>query len=145
MQSYLRVSVHLEGIGVWIGLVTTSCRWIDVPHHGCPIASRQDRGCKCFLQLLLLFAVLGTTVLEPDLIIETSRERRISQPSRSSGRRWNLFAPLSSRSNQAERAIFKYHHRRPSVATQFTPVSINKRKTDALPSRSFKCMALLIA
>ena len=39
-RSYLRVSVHLEGVGVWVGLVAAGGRRVDVSHHGGSVAGR---------------------------------------------------------------------------------------------------------
>ena len=57
-----------------IGLVAASGRRVDVPHHGRSIAGRQHRRSQSLLQLLLLFAILGPAVLEPDLMVKRQRD-----------------------------------------------------------------------
>ena len=65
--SYLGVSIHLEGVGVGVGLVAAGGRRVDVSHHGGAVARRQHRRRQRLLQLLLLFPVLGPSVLKPHL------------------------------------------------------------------------------
>lgn len=50
-----------------IGLVAAAGRRVDVAHHGRPVAGRQNGRRQSFLQLFLLFAILGAAILEPDL------------------------------------------------------------------------------
>lgn len=60
------VSVH--AIGVWVCLIRSGGRRVDVSHHGGPVASGKHRGRgQSLLQLLFLFSVLGPPVLKPYL------------------------------------------------------------------------------
>lgn len=57
--------------GVWWGILIPpggdSRCGVYVSHHGA-IAGGEHRGrCECLLELLLLLAILGATILEPDL------------------------------------------------------------------------------
>lgn len=64
---YLRKSaVHaVDGVGVWIRLVRSGGRWVNISHHA--VAGRNHRRGQRLLQLLLLLSVLGASVLEPNL------------------------------------------------------------------------------
>lgn len=60
------VSVH--AIWMWVSLVRSGSRRVDVSHHGGPVASGKHGGrCQSLLQLLFLFPVLGPSVLKPYL------------------------------------------------------------------------------
>lgn len=60
------VSVH--AVRVWVSLVRSGSRGVDVSHHGGPVASGKHGGRgQSLLQLLFLFPVLGPPVLKPYL------------------------------------------------------------------------------
>lgn len=77
-RNYLRmVSVH--GVRMWVTLVRSGRRRVDVPHHGRAVASGQHSGRgQSLLQLFLLLSVLGPPVLKPYL---RARARAYSSPS----------------------------------------------------------------
>lgn len=63
---FTHLGISIDRIGMWVGLITAGYTVaLDVAHHA--VARRNHGWCKCLLQLLLLFPVLGPAVLEPNL------------------------------------------------------------------------------
>lgn len=65
-MSYLRVPVHgVDSVGVPVRLVPPARCGVHVSHDA--VACGYDSLSHCLLDLLFLFPVLGTSVLEPHL------------------------------------------------------------------------------